>query len=78
MGNWSSTSKASPASTVDASAFNEEKAPGPTTKTAAVAANQQSLPAAISTPVIDQPKPKVNVSNNGGMRSLNALEAPLK
>ena len=75
MGNWSSTSKASPASTVDASAFNEEKAPNQANRAATAVVDQQSTASVVaSVAAVEQPKPKVNPSNNGGMRPLDALK----
>ncbi len=78
MGNWSSTNKSTTVNTVDASAFNEEKAPTGNRSAVAASYNQVTVAETAAAPLVNSPKPKVNPANNGGMRSLNALEAPLK
>jgi hypothetical protein len=73
MGNWTSTNKSTPATTVDTAIFKEEKAPNSGVAVRAVTQDATSQ----STPVA-QPKLKVAVTNSGGMRSQTALDAPLK
>lgn len=68
MGNWTSTNKSTPATTVDPSVFKEEKAPngGVANRSAPQEVNSQSTPA--------QAKPKVAATNNNGMRPETALK----
>lgn len=72
MGNWASTIKSASTTTVDASAFNEEKAPSQASRSLVIP-DQKPASSATNSPA-EQPKPKINPSNNSGMRSTDALK----